>query len=283
MEKRKIGILGLGSIGKRHAENFKKLGCEVRGYDPGVDGWDRHQVVDWADAVVVATPTANHYADLMTIPLDKAVFVEKPIIDSLPLHQHVTNVKIVGYNLRFHSCVFEAREWLANGLIGKPIWARFVCAQHNDKPQYLRDGVILNWSHEIDLALYLLGKAEVRAAVIQDELEDMADIILQHHNSECVTTIHLDYLTEPECRGFRIVGEEGHIEVDLVNRTALLIPGNYPEIFFKGEDTYDDNYLSEAQAFLDRIDGLLYTIGCTAQEALDVVDICLTAKEMASG
>lgn len=279
----KIGILGLGSIGKRHFENFRKLGCEVRGYDPGVDGYDRHQVVGWADAIVIATPTNSHAHDIGDMPRELPLFVEKPYVAKRWEHNSVytQSTLMVGYNLRFHSCVIQARKWLGEGMIGKPLWANFTCAQYNDKPAYLRDGVILNWSHEIDLALYLLGRAEVKASVIQDELEDMASITLQHCNSECLTTIHLDYLTDPERRGFEIICENGSIEADLVARTATTKGPNVCDVTFRGKDSYDQNYLDEARAFLDRIDGL-DTIGCTAKEALEVVDICLTAKEMAN-
>ncbi len=280
----KIGILGLGSIGKRHFENFKKLGCEVRGYDPGVDGYDRHQVVGWADAIVIATPTNSHAHDIGDMPRELPLFVEKPYVAKRWEHNSVytKSTLMVGYNLRFHSCVIQARMWLGEGLIGKPLWANFTCAQYNDKPAYLRDGVILNWSHEIDLAVYLLGQGVVCAASISNASESLADIIFEHSLTGCHTTIHLDYLTRPERREFVIVGEDGFIEVDLVNRTALIQPDDYPDIFFQGKDSFDENYVAEAQAFLDRVDGL-ETIGCTAKEALDVVDICLTAKEMANG
>src|SRR6266849_523498 len=62
---KKIGILGLGSIGSRHFQNFKDLGCEVLGYDPFITplAQDREYVLDWADSIVIATPTARHHLD----------------------------------------------------------------------------------------------------------------------------------------------------------------------------------------------------------------------------
>ena len=282
----KIGILGLGSIGKRHFENFKKLGCEVRGYDPGVDGYDRHQVTEWANALVIASPTSNHYEDIVTCPAGIPLLVEKPIVDTVIRRNNICDdnhsIAMVGYNLRFHSCVIQARKWLGEGLIGKPLWANFTCAQYNDKPAYRRDGVILNWSHEIDLAVYLLGQGVICASSISNASESLADIIFEHSLTGCRTSIHLDYLTYVERRGFSIIGQEGTIDVNLVERTALAVPGNYPDIFFQGKDDFASNYLAEAQAFWNRIDGQ-ETIGCTAKEALEVVDICLTAKEMAHG
>jgi lactate dehydrogenase-like 2-hydroxyacid dehydrogenase len=68
----KILIIGLGSIGRRHAQNFHALGCEIGGVDTNYDrikeavlkvpltGWtDLHMALtkQW-DGVVIATPPA---------------------------------------------------------------------------------------------------------------------------------------------------------------------------------------------------------------------------------
>jgi predicted dehydrogenase len=285
---KKIGIIGLGSIGNRHFQNFEKLGCEVRAYDtqitayatrdgPAIDTTNRQEVIDWADALVIATHTAHHYEDILST--GKPLFVEKPIVASTLEWAKVPtkHVVMVGYNLRFHSCVKKVRGWLGEGLIGKPLWARFTCAQFSDKADYIRDGLCLNWSHEIDLALHLLGHAVVMAAVGDDQT--VLDIILNHDVHHCQTVVHLDYLLKFERRGFLIAGTNGSIEVDLLRRKAIcldnrgLITNNY-----QGRDTFDSNYVAEAQAFLDRLDGKT-TEGCTADEAMNVANICLLAKE----
>jgi len=48
---------------------------------------------------------------------------------------------------------------------------------------------------------------------------------------------------------------------------------------FQGRDTFYTNYLAEAYAFLARLDGEEDVYGCTADEAMHVMDICLLAKE----
>lgn len=284
--KPKIGVLGhLGSIGSRHLKNFKELGCNVDGWDPLKNHpLDRASLIAWADAIVVATPTEQHFVDLITIPMDKFIFVEKPIVarrEQIPEKLNEDNILMVGYNLRFHSCVKKAREWLGKGVIGKPVWARFTCAQYNDKPSYLRDGVILNWSHEIDLALYLLGPAELMGAT--DSGSNLADLTVFHTPIGCQTTIHLDYLTKYERRSFLIVGTEGSIEADLVGRQALHLDNSGVVIErFGGRDSFDGNYLDEARCFLKRLEGE-ETLGCTAAEAMKVVELCLQAKEYVRG
>jgi len=282
----KIGILGLGSIGRRHEANFKSLGCEVVGYDPAVTSFDKFDEVFDCDGIVVASPSSEHFKQISYA--HKPLFVEKPLVmtqeewNSVPLH----NVRMVGYNLRFHSCVQEARGWMGIGLIGKPLWARFTCAQYNNRPAYLRDGVILNWSHEIDLAIHLLGGADVLGAAASATSEDCADVLLLHHRNKCHTTIHLDYLTRPERRGFVIVGDKGAIECDLVNRQVFRRgeDGKIADAFV-GIDNWDTNYLYEAKTFLRVLEYKATPdecFFCTAREAHDVVGICLKAKEFAS-
>jgi predicted dehydrogenase len=282
MTRPKIGILGLGSIGSRHKANFEALGCEVVGYDPILTGYSSFNDVLACDAMVIASPTDMHFKHIMVC--EKNLLVEKPLVmtrkewEEVPLH----HIRLVGYNLRFHSCVKKVRQWLAKGTIGKPLWARFTCAQYNDREAYRRDGVVLNWSHEIDLALHLLGKAEVQGAALTDG-ESLADILLRHEHNGCHTVIHLDYLTQPERRGFVIIGTHGSIDADLVNRQAFMKDNDGRLIHNHfGEDTFDSNYLTEAEAFLALIENKImpqHLIGCTAKQAHDVVDICLEVKE----
>lgn len=279
----KIGVLGAGSIGSRHIKNLKELGHDVEAYDPcGYMEMTRRNLINWADAIVIATPTYHHFNDIVSCDkIEKPMFVEKPLVGMYPEWVNVPtdHIKMVGYNLRFHSCVKKAREWMGEGRIGKPIWARFTCAQYNDRPEYLRDGVVLNWSHEIDLAVYLIGVAEFVAAAVTKQ-DDMADIALRHERTGCQTTIHLDYLTRPEQRGFWITGEEGSICADLVQRIAWIKQNNKVVELYAGQDSWDGNYLDEMRKFIDRLKGK-EVIGCTAAEALLINGLCFQAKGVA--
>lgn len=299
--KRTIGVIGLGSIGMRHAKNLLAMGHEVRGYDPdkdrmtmlddlgGLCDGSPHNVLgkSFIEAVVVASPSDLHYGHMRSaLEAGKHVFIEKPIATKIGdrYARPAAPVTMVGYNLRFHSCVKKAKEWLDAGLIGIPLWANFTCAQHNDK---YKDDLILNWSHEIDLALYLLGPAKVMACVANaighERVYDVADIVLTHEGLPGLhqTTIHLDYVTKPEQRGFTIAGSKGVILANLVDkqRTIILSTEDEKEAICC-HDTYDENYVEEMQAFLDRIDGK-ETIGCTGSEGLAVLELCLEARKLA--
>jgi myo-inositol 2-dehydrogenase/D-chiro-inositol 1-dehydrogenase len=282
-----IGVIGLGSIGARHERNIKALGHDTIGYDPiAFPSRDLRETLAASDAVVIASPTEHHIPTLdMAARMGKPALVEKPVgssENSFPLVRNAERMVplMVGYNLRFHSCVKIAKERLDYGLLGEPLWASFTCAQFSDKPAYLRDGVILNWSHEIDLALYLLGLAKVSGSSthLTDGRDDMTDILLTHDGG-WHTSIHLDYLTRTADRRFKIVGTKGWMFADLIARKICLRARGI-DLDHSSDDSFDENYIEEMKAFLDRIDGKS-TLGATGEDGLRALEICLEVRRQA--
>lgn len=280
----RIGILGYGSIGSRHGQNLIGLGHKVIFHDPAMsNGLPKAEVIKHADAIIIASPTSEHASDcLLCMREKKPCLVEKPVANvwMKGVDKHLQWPLMVGYNMRFHPCILKAAEWLADERVGEPLWANFICAQYNDKPEYARDGVTLNWSHEIDMAMHLLGHGAVEAAAITNE-DDIADIIFRHLVHGCQTSIHLDYVTRPEHRGFSICGPKGVMIANIPQRSIILIGSDG---VIKQAEQYpgdiNDDYIAEMKAFINRVEGR-EAIGCTAAEAIDVLKVCLQAKKMA--
>ena len=291
----KVGVLGLGSIGGRHADNLKKLGHNVIGYDPKIHAdISREEVIEEAEAIVIASPSNQHLKDILDC-IGKPTFVEKPMASSSHIkfteaaHLIVAiNNLFVGYNLRFHPCVRQMKKWIHDEWrIGGPLYASFVCGQYNAKSEYLRDGVILNWSHEIDLALHLLGPGEVAGSVTRTSndygQDDMTDILIKHYNG-AHSHIHLDYATIPEMRTGFIQGSEGYMEYALSPRPGSVYLGmksKDTEIYNDTFINYDNDYLEEMKAFIRYAEGGDPGPACMGKEALDVLDICLKVREQA--
>lgn len=284
----KIGVIGLGSIGGRHFKNLLDMDHEVYGYDTQpkpipTTGW-RPEYAKKLDAIVICSPTDLHMQHIEDTA-DKAVpvFIEKPIwganVPSVDVN--LSHIKMVGYNLRFHPCVKRAKEWLDAGDIGQPIWANFTLGQRSIKPPYLRDGVILNWSHEIDLCLYLLGSGRVASSStrLSDGKDDLTDILFTH-DSGCRSIIHLDYITEPEVRQTIIVGKRGAIIIDFVSHNAWLRDRDKGVLEHVEGDGWDQTYVEEMEAFLAQTRGEK-TLGCSAEEALKVLEVCLEVRKQA--
>lgn len=294
-----IGVIGLGSIGMRHAKNLLAMGHTVYGYDPAFDGGIRDDIycgdnLNWllsdllgCDGIIVASPTPHHLDHFSAAVLqNRPVLVEKPIADkwTTAVEEMLARVKVpvmVGNNLRFHSCVKWAKENLE--LIGDPFWASFTVSQKNTK---YTDPVLLNWgAHEIDLALYLLGSATVVMAYGGPVSIDVG----LAHSSSLHSMIHCDYLAPVERRGFCILGDKGNIGVDLANRIgSIKAVDGYADVCLpklsapEGEiqDTWDQDYVDEMQAFIDLIDGKPVPHAATGQDGLAVLEIMLEAQRI---
>jgi len=188
----RIGIAGLGRMGRRHAENLARRvpGAELvaacspiadelawaaatlgvaRGYgefgalcaDPDVD------------AVFIVTPNALHPAQVIAaLRAGKHVFCEKPL--SLDVAGCVAVEKeaagrprqkvMIGYVRRFDASYADAQRRIAAGDIGAPFLVRSETCDRNDPSGFFvrfapgSGGIFVDMSvHDIDLARWLLG------------------------------------------------------------------------------------------------------------------------------
>lgn len=317
-ESPQIAVLGLGSIGLRHARNLKALGADPVGFDPDQDRRhlaekagiriveDRESAIKSAQGVVVASPNACHRDD-MSLALGQGlhVLVEKPLAhtdDGIPdvLKNADASGLVVfsGFNLRFHPCVRRAEEALREESIGKLLWARLICSSYlpDWRPRsdytlgYAADrtsgGVLFDNCHEIDLANHLFGPASVVGAsarntgTLEIESEDCVDILLRHA-SGMTSGIHLDYVTRPACRITEIVGENGRIELDLIARCFTRFDATGETVEREEyEPGIDNDYVAEMQGFLDCLAGRAPP-PCDGWQALGVLQQILSARQLA--
>lgn len=169
-------VVGLGSIGSRHARVLEALGCTVatvsRRGGPGVHR-DLATGLDAAapDYVVIATETADHgrvLDQLAARGFAGLVLVEKPLFATaraLPAHRF--RRLGVAFNLRFHPALARLRQALEGQRL---LSAQLYCGQYLPDWRPGRDyrqvysaraglggGVLRDLSHELDLANWLLG------------------------------------------------------------------------------------------------------------------------------
>ena len=247
----RVAVLGLGSIGLRHAGNARDQGRAVIGYDPSADacGCARDQGVEiatcardalaTADAVVIASPSGRHLDDLeAAIAAQCPALVEKPIghdpdrTAALLARAEADGVPVgAAFNLRRRSVV-EALHGTVVDRIGAPVWARFVSAswlpdwrpEQDYRTGYASDpqsgGVVFDVIHELDLAVHMIGPAEVAASVLRRSgrlelpVEDGAEIVLRHAYG-CLSSLHLDFASPVRRRALEICGLHGSVEADL--------------------------------------------------------------------
>lgn len=298
----KIGVVGYGSIGKRHVANLRDLGHKPVIYDPVYPSEMRFErtIYETCDAVIIATPTNCHWGAIRACAeRGKHMLVEKPMAngdlqglrDSLALATRNRAAVMMANNFRFHPCIQLAKEWLIKDGIGKPRWAQFTSGAMCVKPAYLSDGVLLiTGGHEVDFALHLLGPATVSSASVRynpgADVEDIADFVLMHDNG-CMSSFHLDFVTDREIREFRIVGSEGDMYCNLLERSLHVSqPDSMLDGVFHKSDSYplgsyDDDYIAEIKAFIRRIeyDDCGWP-GATGEDGIATLKILLDVRKM---
>jgi len=195
-----VGVLGLGRIGATHAANAAGIpNVDVVVYDPDADAVartaaaapvrvlpDREAVLGAADAVVIATPTANHPDDLaVAAAAGLPLLCEKPI--SLDVASTAAALQVVeragvelqvGFMRRFDAGFVEMRKLVESGALGDTYLVR--AASHDHVPpheSYLdHSGSVYRdmHIHDFDAIRWLTGRdvIEVYAAgsVLVDDM-----------------------------------------------------------------------------------------------------------------
>ncbi|MDP3652651.1 MAG: Gfo/Idh/MocA family oxidoreductase [Rhodoferax sp.] len=195
----RIGIVGLGRLGKRHAEAlaFRTRHCElVAACSPVADersyastqlgiarvyeDFDAFLADPEMDAVVLVTPTSLH-ADqtIAALKAGKHVFVEKPLALNVAdcervlavAQQRPTQVAMVGFVRRFDPSYLNAQAAVAAGEIGRPFLVRSqTCDQNDPEGFFVRfaptsGGIFMDCSvHDIDLARWMLNRPKALRA-----------------------------------------------------------------------------------------------------------------------
>jgi len=303
----RYAVIGLGNISKRHRKNLKILHPEAKIYALSASGRKPEEAVEFADEVlitlaalikskpkfvIVASPATYHAEH--AIPLIEAgipVLIEKPISASVIDSQKIINAADkynvpvgIGYCLRYLTSTRFLKEGLGKKIIGDlrnvfieigqylPDWrpAKYYRDSVSAKAE-LGGGALLELSHELDYAQWLLGSFKPECAILRSSkeldlnVEDSVDI-LALNNKNTVISIHLDFLQKPAYRRCRLLGSEGSIEWDLINNQVTLIADNKKQLIFDGKEA-DRN-----QMYLDM---LLDFESLIAKEP----NTCITAKE----
>src|SRR5437868_1020828 len=208
--KLRVGVLGVGRIGKIHSEN---LAAGIPGAELAVladvfpdelkavaarlgvsrMATDYRDVINdpGINAVVICTPTNTHYQIILdAAAAGKHIFCEKPVELSIEkikaINEAVAKHKVqlmVGFNRRFDPNFAKVREMVASGKIGKPQILRITSRDPSPPPEnYIRSsgGIFLDMTiHDFDMARYLVGsevtEVYAKAAVLVDSVFEKAD------------------------------------------------------------------------------------------------------------
>jgi predicted dehydrogenase len=230
----RIGIIGLGTIGKTHwrvvGESPQTTLTAVA--DPTPSALDLARAArirayadyremlknETLDGVIVAVPNAEHVpVALACIERDVAVLVEKPVADLVEAARVMCKAAeardvpvLVGHHRRHNTAVQRVRQAICDGLIGRPVTATVMynqlkSASYFDLEWRRKVGggpILINLIHEIDLIRFMFGEIHSLQAVSSNavrgfEVEDTAAVLLRFHSGAIGTISVSDTAVSP--------------------------------------------------------------------------------------
>ena len=284
----RVAVLGCGSIGRRHIGNLRAVeGLDVLAFDidpaacshvfstPGTRTTSRlADIWDWdPNVVLVCTPTNTH------IPLARQavergshLFLEKPLSHSLDgvdaLERELKGkrlVSMVGCNMRFHPGPALVRRLLKEGAIGDLVAMRIQTGSYlprwRPNDDYTQSysaspesgGAILDCIHEIDLALWYAGSAQLRCALVRPAssigltTDGIAELLLQH-DSGTISAVHVNFVQRDYRRACQLIGSKGTIYWDFEGKSVGIFgeDGTKTSFFPEPQDwKLNDMYMKE--------------------------------------
>lgn len=237
MEKLKIGVIGIGHLGKLHTKMFSEISnCELVGiYDVnselaksagrefGIPVFENIlELLDTVNAVSIAATTSAHY-ELVKLSLQnkRHVFVEKPITTTIIEAEEIVKVANdnnlnlqVGHIERFNPALISLEKYIM-----KPMFIQTDrLAQFN--PRGTDVAVVLDLMiHDIDIILSLVN-SEVKnidasgVAVVSDTI-DIANARILFENG-AVANVTASRISQKKMRKMRIFQRDNYLSLDFI-------------------------------------------------------------------
>jgi predicted dehydrogenase len=240
----KVGIFGVGHLGKFHLNNWKEIKqAELVGfYDPNdvaaqevsqkyqlARFLDPATLMDAVDAIDVVAPT-NYHFDLCKLAIRKGkhVFVEKPLANTMDEARELlkltkeSNIKFqVGHVERFNPAFLSVKD-----LDLHPMFIEVHrLAQFN--PRGTEVSVILDLMiHDIDIILSLV-KSDVKSifsngVAVMTETPDIANVRIEFNNG-CVANLTSSRISMKKMRKMRLFQKDAYIGIDFLNKKTEVI------------------------------------------------------------
>jgi predicted dehydrogenase len=246
----KIGVFGVGHLGKFHLNNWKEIaGTELIGfYDPNDDTAkevaDKYQLprfldadalIDACDAIDVVAPTNYHFEwCAKAIKKGKHVFVEKPLANTMDEARQLvklakeSGIKFqVGHVERFNPAFLAIKDMPLN-----PMFIEVHrLAQFN--PRGTEVSVILDLMiHDIDIVLSIV-KSDVKnisasGVGVMTETPDIANVRIEFDNG-CVANLTSSRISMKKMRKIRLFQKDSYIGIDFLNKKTEIIKLKEPQ------------------------------------------------------
>jgi predicted dehydrogenase len=312
-------ICGLGSIGRRHLRLLRKEHplLEIAVFRSGIGPscteveladhifTDLGDAIDWgSDAAVIASPAPFHLQQALPLAREGIpLLIEKPVGTGLESGEAWRELCLleqqlpisVAYVLRHDPCAEFVRHKLRSQCLGRLIDVDFYCGSWlpDWRPDLdyrnsvsarsdLGGGVLMELSHELDLANWLFGKLTLEYALLQQsgllaiDVEDVAVLVARDPHDTCVT-IRLNFCTHPSRRVLSVRGQQGELIWDLISHEVRSSTDGQPDQIFRSSTGADDRYRLQLQNFFACLTGK-EAPKCSLGEGLSVLALVNQAR-----
>lgn len=299
-------IIGLGSIGRKHANAIRSIDDKIElyalrssqndeseSYTRDIYSYDEVDKVGF-DFVIVSNPSSLHLETIeQVIKLEIPIFLEKPAITQkdkiAELEQKLSQYKsptYVGCNLRFFEGLSFVKEYIKEKKINEVnIYAGSFLPEWRPDTDYKTSysaqasfggGVHLDLIHEIDYAYWFWGTPEeVKSLKRSRSTIDVESIDYANYNlmyPKFAVNIILNYYRRDYKRTAEFVLDNETVELNFATNSVYKPDG---QIYFSSDQTILDTYKDQMSYFLN----LVQTGGDsfnTILDGLEVLKICLS-------
>ena len=281
MPQRKVGLIGLGNMGRNHLRvlsMLKNIDIEFIS-DVNVEQGeelakkyevrfvsDITEVIKSVDSVLIVTPTSTHYEYIEKVSDSvKHIFVEKPLVATLEetlktqklIEEKGLRVQ-VGFIERFNPAVTALKNTVDGSNVINIDFVRTnkVSGRITDV-----DVIVDLMIHDIDLALFLNGPAKHVEAygALEGNLIAFARASIQHENGS-YSNIMASRMTEKLMRHISVTAEDMYVDCNLLRKEVMVnrqsVTGTYKKssVSSMAETIYvrfNEALLLELMAFFD--------------------------------
>lgn len=272
MEKIKVGVIGVGSMGKNHVRSYAALKhvCDLVGlYDVdqerskemaksyGVNSFSSvKELLKEVDAVNIATPTTTHYdIALQAIEEGKHILIEKPITNKIDEANEILKkakekklIVQVGHIERFNPAIKALPDMLKEEkIIAIDIQRMGPYDPRIDDTDVIQDLMI----HDIDVVSSLIDSEIVKVSafarrVASKEHMDFAVANYQTEN-EVIVTLTASRATNKKVRKMSITTEKSFIELDYIGRKITRTRRGNGDNNKNKQREYEESYENEEE------------------------------------
>ena len=295
----KVGIIGLGVMGAKHARVYKELGCEIVGVvDADADRakkisseynapyyTDYHNLLGKAEAVSIAVPTNFHHEIALSFINSKThCLIEKPIASTLSeardiVHATYNNdVKVlIGHIERFNPVVLKLKQLIDSGRLGTLI--QISIRRVGPFQARIRDvGVIVDAAtHDIDITRFLIGKEpaniHTKSGSLRHNKNDHALVMLDYGTT--FASIEVNWLTPHKVRTMVVTGSKGIAYLDYINQKLSIYNSSVQDQI---EVQQQEPLINEIRHFVSCVTDDRPPL-VDSQEGLNTIIVALKAQE----